>query len=82
MKNNNDNTAANIYNTEKTFTIGTCILNILLPVMMEWKPKEDITVYELALCLPYLYRLNGVFSYEFNIDDPHMRHFVITDPNI
>ena len=28
-------------------------IQILLPLEMIWQPKEDITTYELAMCLPY-----------------------------
>lgn len=42
-----------------------------------WEPKPDITIYELALCLPYL--LNNILLFEGNdISAPHFRHFIIT----
>jgi hypothetical protein len=53
----------------------------IMPLHVEWKPKEDISTYELAMCLPYLLRLTLVMPYEVNKDEPHMRHFEILDPN-
>lgn len=53
---------------------------IILPVTMHWKPKEDITTYELALCLSYFNR-TSVMPYEIDYSQPHMRHFEIIDPN-
>lgn len=54
---------------------------ILMPLQMEWQPKEDITTYELALCVQYLVRHNAVMPYEVDINDKHLRHFKITDHN-
>jgi hypothetical protein len=32
-----------------------------IPKQYEWKPKEDITIYELALCMPIIvYGAHGV----------------------
>ena len=53
---------------------------ILLPLELIWEPKEDITAFELALCLPYFYR-GGIMPYEINQNDVHMRHFKIIDHN-
>lgn len=53
---------------------------ILKPLQMEWQPKEDITTYELALCLQFLHR-QKVMPYEVDKSLPHFRHFKITDPN-
>ncbi len=50
-----------------------------LPLEMDWQPKEDITAYELALCVPYLYR--SVKPYEVDTTLNHFRHFKITDKN-
>ena len=52
---------------------------MLIPLQMIWKPKEDITAYELALCLQYLNR--NVMPYELNLKDKHLRHFEIIDHN-
>lgn len=54
----------------------------ILPLQMSWKPKEDITTYELAMCIPYLFRLSGVMPYEIDKSLPHFRHFEINDRNI
>ena len=54
---------------------------ILMPLQMEWQPKEDITTYELALCMKYLVRYNAVMPYEVDTNDKHLRHFKITDHN-
>ena len=53
----------------------------IMPLRMAWKPKEDISTYELAMCLPYLLRHTFVMPYEVNKEEPHMRHFEIHDPN-
>lgn len=42
------------------------------PRKYEWRPKEDITAYELALCLPYL--LGGTLEKDESI--PFHRHFI------
>ena len=31
-------------------------IQVVQPIQMTWKPKEDITPYELALCIPYIIR--------------------------
>lgn len=54
---------------------------IILPLEMRWQPKEDITTYELAKCLPYLFRYNGTMPYEIDKSEPHFRHFEIIDHN-
>jgi len=46
-------------------------------VHLEWNPKEDITTYELAKCMPFL--INHTFLTENMIPDEYfMRHFKIT----
>lgn len=52
----------------------------ILPLEMRWQPKEDITTYELAKCLPYLLRYN-IMPYEIDKSEPHFRHFKIIDHN-
>jgi hypothetical protein len=54
---------------------------IIMPLQMEWQPKEDITIYELALCMQYLVRYSAVMPYEVDTNDKHLRHFKITDHN-
>ena len=66
---------------EKDDFIITVATSTTIPLEMIWQPKEDITTYELALCLQYLFRIN-VMPYELNINAKHLRHFNITDHNI
>jgi hypothetical protein len=71
----------------KTGVSSSILLNtetsakIILPLEMRWKPKEDITTYELAKCLPYLLRYNGTMPYEIDKSELHFRHFEIIDHN-
>jgi len=53
----------------------------LQPLEMRWQPQEDITTYELAMCLPYLIRQYPVMPYEVDQSLPHFRHFKIIDHN-
>jgi hypothetical protein len=61
--------------------VSTSIFRITLPLEMIWQPKEDITAYELAMCLPYFFMNRGVMSYEVDKSLPHLRHFKIIDHN-
>ena len=56
-------------------------MKFIPPLEMRWKPKEDITTYELVKCLPYLLRVNGVMPYEIDKTENHFRHFEIIDHN-
>lgn len=60
---------------------GTFDMSIQLPLDLEWNPQEDITTYELAQCIPLLFRHTAVMPYEVDKDAPYMRHFKITDLN-
>jgi len=60
---------------------GTSV-KFILPLEMRWKPKEDITTYELAKCLPYLLRYNCIMPYEIDKTEVHFRHFEIIDHNL
>ena len=62
--------------------VSTSTFMIKLPLEMIWQPKEDITTYELAMCLPYFFRHHGVMPYEVDKSLPHFRHFKITDHNV
>ena len=73
-----ENSALNIADVSSS-TITTS--KFIMPLRMAWKPKEDITTYELARCLPYLLRHTFVMPYEVDKSEPHMRHFEIHDPN-
>ncbi len=67
--------------SNELYTVLGTGTKILMPLQMEWKPKEDITTYELALCMQYLVRYNSVMPYEVDTNDKHLRHFKITDHN-
>ena len=54
---------------------------IILPLKMHWEPKEDITTFELAQCLPYLMRTHGAMPWEVDLNEPHFRHFRVIDHN-
>lgn len=75
-KNSNNFINSNILYTE----LGTAS-KILMPLQMKWQPKEDITTYELALCMKYLVRYNTVMPCEIDLNDKYLRHFKITDHN-
>lgn len=62
--------------------VSTNTFRIMLPLEMIWQPKEDITTYDLAMCLPYVFRQHGVMPYEVDKSLPHFRHFKIIDPNV
>ena len=80
----NSNNAKNTTNVgnEVLADVSTSTFRIILPLEMIWQPKEDITTYELAMCLPYLFRNHGVMPYEVDKSLPHFRHFKITDRNV
>ena len=68
--------------SNESYTVLGTGFKMLLPLQMEWQPKEDITTYELAMCLPYFFRTHGVMPYEVDKSLPHFRHFKITDHNV
>lgn len=68
-------------NSNELYTVLGTGSKILTPLQMEWQPKEDITTYELALCMQYLVRHSAVMPYEVDTNDKHLRHFKITDHN-
>jgi len=69
-------------NSNELYTVlDTGTFKVTIPLEMEWKPKEDITTYELAMCLPYFFRTHGVMPYEVDMELKHFRHFKITDHN-
>lgn len=65
-------------NNEYTITLGQQS-KILLPLQMNFKPKEDITSYELALCLKHLFV--ETYPYNINEQDSYLRHFEIINQN-
>lgn len=46
-------------------------------VYMVWNPKEDITTYELALCIPFIERRGNIYEYEIDNTKSFFRHFDI-----
>ena len=68
-------------NSNELYTVLGTGSKLLMPLQMEWQPKEDITTYELALCMQYLVRYNTVMPHEVDPNDTHLRHFKITDYN-
>jgi len=53
---------------------------IILPLIISWEPKEDITTYELSLCIPFFLR-EYIMPYEIDLSQSYTRHFKIFDPN-
>ena len=76
------NKEQNFDNPQSNQLIIADVNTITLPLEMIWQPKEDITTYELAMCLPYFFRHHGVMPYEVDKSLPHFRHFKITDHNV
>ena len=56
-------------------------MKFIEPLQMIWQPKEDITTYELAKCLPYLLHNNMVMPCHIDQSEKHFRHFKIIDRN-
>ncbi len=76
-----------VIETELTVTalgINTCdtpyTIAFNIPLEMIWQPLEDISTYELAMCIPFIGRTN-VMRYEVNDSMTYLRHFKITDYN-
>ena len=67
--------------TSSAFVSTGTLMRFITPLEMRWKPKEDITTYELAKCLPYLIRYNAIMPYEIDKTEVHFRHFEIIDLN-
>lgn len=77
-ENNNLSNLEHSNDTINNITLGNC--RFVVPLEMRWRPKEDITVYELALCLPYFFR-SSVMPYEVDTTLSYFRHFEIIDHN-
>lgn len=71
----------------QTDVSSSILLNIgtdtkfIVSLEMRWKPKEDITTYELAKCLHYLLRHDGIMPDEIDKTENYFRHFDIIDHN-
>jgi len=61
--------------------IANTTLSLIQPLEMKWQPKEDITGYELAMCLPYLLQPSLIMPHQLPVDALYMRHFEIVNPN-
>jgi len=47
----------------------------------EWKPKKDITTYELAQCIPFIFsKLHSIYEWD-KLDESITRHFLVTKFN-
>ncbi len=66
--------------SNEVYTVFSGSTRLIMPLIIEWQPKEDITTYELALCMPYLL-INRIMPSQVDLELPHFRHFKITDPN-
>ena len=61
---------------------GTGITSMAIQALdLRWDPKEDITTFELAQCLPFLLRPMAVMPHEFDKDAEYARHWHVFDPN-
>lgn len=58
----------------------TTFLRFKQPLIFTWNPKEDITTYELALCLNYINNYS-IYPDIINKEDKIFRHFDIINPN-
>ena len=82
MNNNEQNPQSIQTDVSSSILLNECIrFKITLPLEMRWQPKDDITTYELAKCLPYLLRHNGIMPSEIDKTENHFRHFNIIDHN-
>lgn len=81
MSEENSNKEFKIYSEDVIFYDSQQNYKLTIPLEMEWQPKEDITTYELALCMQYLVRHRAVMPYEVDMELTHFRHFKITDHN-
>lgn len=54
---------------------------IELPLCVDWQPTSDITAYELAKLIPFLFRARPIYRHDLPSDESLLRHFFITDPN-
>ena len=65
---------------ENSTIVGEVRFKFLHPLQFIWKPKEDITTYELAMCMPIL--LGRVITYDVpDCAEAYYRHFEIIDHN-
>jgi len=56
--------------------------SLVLPLQMDFQPKEDITTWELAQCLKHTQRPTLPHELDdVDIENSYLRHFKITNPN-
>ena len=60
---------------------GTLEMKTIQPLIIKWEPKEDITTWELAMCMPYLVNQYPIMPYQIDTNEPFTRHFKIQNPN-
>jgi len=60
---------------------GTVEMKLVKPLIIKWEPKEDITTWELAMCVPYLSNQYPIMPHQIDTNQPFTRHFKIQDPN-
>jgi|TARA_Y100000310_G_scaffold90528_1_gene87797 hypothetical protein len=59
-------------------------VNVNKPLQVFFNPKEDITAYELALCLKLMREKQMVYDTDIDLNQrftSYLRHFDITNPN-
>jgi len=61
----------------ETFTLEQA--PAIKPLEMRFNPQEDITAYELAMCLPHLFY--HTMPHQVDHSKSYLRNFLITDPN-
>ena len=76
-----DQESKNKGDNNENYILTSLDYKMVLPLQMEWQPKEDITTYELAMCMIYFFRPGGVMPYEVDDTLSHFRHFKITNHN-
>ena len=52
-----------------------------LPLVLDWAPLKDISVYDLACSMPFLLRIKNVLPHEFNKGADYAKHWTVRDPN-
>jgi hypothetical protein len=65
-----------------TYWGNDSINKVVIPLQLIWQPIEDITVFELAQCLPYLLRFMPLMPHELDKTKSFFRHFEIIDHNL
>lgn len=60
---------------------GSYINSMSQPLQLTWRPKEDITTYELACSIIFLFGNRAIMPNEFDSSAPYARHFEVNDPN-